>query len=418
MLIGQTSGYGVRGPRWGRRILFVLGLAATLAVAYVVFELSRALPPLAVNALAPGQVAVAGAPARLPWPKGGSGAVEVLGVGPLGASRGEKVVPLASITKLMTALVVLKRHPLAMGDTGPVVPITTGDVAAYHADLASGQSVLEVRAGERLTELQALEGLLIPSANNIADVLARWTSGSSRAFVAQMNAMAATLGLRHTHFVEPSGIEAGDAGSALDMMRLGADALADPTIAAIVGLGEVDLPVAGIVINYDYAVGHHGIIGIKTGSSSAAGGNFVFAARRRVDGRRLTVVGAVLGQRGFSQLDTALAAGQRLAAAAFTAVRPFIVLPGHLDVVRVSAPWLDRALVARTTTQVSFFGVPGGRVQLRTLLNPALMHSHTISAGEQLATIEVTFDGHHYARPVTAPESLPGPSLSYRLRRF
>ena len=152
-----------------------------------------------------------------------------------------------------------------------------------------------------------------------------------------MNAMARSLGLGHTHIVEPSGIADGDLGRAVDMMHLGADALANPTIAGIVALGEVVLPVAGTVLNYDYEVGHHGIIGIKTGSSSAAGGNFVFAARRTVDGRTLTVVGAVLGQQGVSRLQTALDTGVRLAAAALSSVRELTIARAGLRVVVVRA---------------------------------------------------------------------------------
>jgi D-alanyl-D-alanine carboxypeptidase (penicillin-binding protein 5/6) len=387
------------------------------AVAVALVQLERQLPPLRVSVELERELRVGGHRPTLPWPTGGSAAVEVVGAGSLGAARGAFVTPLASVSKLMTALVVLKRHPLARGGSGPDIPITAPDVSAYQADLAAQQSVLEVRAGEQLDELQALEGLLVPSANNIALVLAKWDAGSVNAFVAQMNAMAASLGLRHTHFVEPSGLAPGNAGTALDMMRLGADALANPTIASIVKKGEVDLPVAGIVLNYNYAVGHHNIIGIKTGSSIAAGGNFVFAARRTVDGRAVTVIGAVLDQKGVSQLDTALSMGERLAAAAFGDVRTLTVTRAGAIVVRVHAPWSSREIVGRSTESARYFGVPGAEASFRIALDPTLSHADHVRSGERLATVTVRVATHTYTIPVVASGSLPSPSLTYRLER-
>jgi D-alanyl-D-alanine carboxypeptidase (penicillin-binding protein 5/6) len=400
----------------------VLGVVvlAVLVVAAGVVQLERSVPALRASITIDGTARFGGTRPRLPWPSHGSAAVEVLGVGPLGSFRGDLVTPLASVTKLMTALVVLKQHPLAPSASGPTIVITAAEVVAYKADLASDQSVLEVRSGERLDEREALEGLLIPSANNVALILATWDAGSTAAFVARMNAMAASLGLAHTHFVEPSGLAPGNAGTALDMTRLGALALANPTIASIVGLGEVSLPVAGTVINYDYAVGHHGIVGIKTGSSNAAGGNFVFAARGRVDGRTITVVGAVLKQEGTSRLETALEVGERLAAAALRSIRVFTVLHGGMTAVRVTAPWAAAPVLGQTTRTVRAFGIPGRTETLRTAVSQALAEGHQkqVHRGERLATVTVTLAGHTYAIPVAATGNLPGPSLHYRLTRL
>jgi serine-type D-Ala-D-Ala carboxypeptidase (penicillin-binding protein 5/6) len=419
MSAGSLHGYVASGPRWGRRLALGLVVLVVLVAAAAVIQLVRSVPVLRATVTLDGTARVGGTQPRLPWPLHGAAAVEVLGVGSLGSFHGDLATPLASITKLMTALVVLKQHPLAPTASGPTIVITAADVAAYKADLASDQSVLEVRSGERLDEREALEGLLIPSANNVALILATWDAGSKTAFVARMNAMAASLGLAHTRFVEPSGLAPGNAGTAIDMTRLGADALANPTIASIVDLGEVTLPVAGTVINYDYAVGHHGIVGIKTGSSDAAGGNFVFAARRRVDGRTVTVVGAVLNQEGTSRLETALEVGERLAAVALRSVRAFTVLRGGTTAVRVRAAWSSRSVLGKTTRTVRAFGIPGRTETLRTTLGPVLVAGHhdRVPRGERLATVTVKLDGRTYAIPVTASGNLPGPSLHYRLTR-
>jgi len=302
---------------------------------------------------------------------------------------------------------------------GPLIPISAADAAAYKAALGSGQSVVAVKAGERLSERAALQGLLVGSANNFAPILARWDAGSSAAFVARMNRKAAALGLDHTHFVDPSGLAPGNTGTAEDMTRLGTDALANPTIAQIVRLAEVTLPVAGVVFNYDYAVGHHGIIGIKTGSSSAAGGNFVFAARRTLDGRSVTVVGAILKQQGTSQLESALTGGERLATAALATIRPFQILRPGTPALRLHASWTAKPLLGRTTTGLRVLAVPGSEATLHTTLAPTLAHhkAHAIQRGERLGTVTITTSNHTYTIPIVASASLPGPTLHYRLTR-
>ena len=112
-----------------------------------------------------------------------------------------------------------------------------------------------------------------------------------------MNARAVTEGLAHTHYVDPSGIDAGNVSMALDELHLAEVALQIPTLAAIVAEPQVTFSVAGTVPNYNSLVGRGGVVGVKTGSTDAAGGCWVFAAERLVAGRSRLVVGVVLGQR-------------------------------------------------------------------------------------------------------------------------
>jgi D-alanyl-D-alanine carboxypeptidase (penicillin-binding protein 5/6) len=419
MAIGPLHDLVDARPRWGRRFLGLLFVALLVAIAFVVVQLVRAEPRVTVSSLLPASVRVDGRPPRLPWPPRGSAAVEVVGDGPLASVRGDRVTPLASLAKLVTALVVLEDHPLGRDASGPAITVRASDVASYRAGLDSHQSVVRVRAGERLDEGQALEGMLVGSANNLAVLLARWDAGGTAAFVARMNALARRLGLDHTRFVDPSGLAPGDRGTAIDMTRLGVDALANPTIASIVALGEVILPVAGVAINYDYAVGHDGIVGIKTGSSSAAGGNFLFAARRTLYGRRVTVIGAVLKQEGGrSDLEAALGRGKRLAAGVLASVRPLTVLRAGTVAVRMRAPWSPSPVLGRTTAAIRVFGTPGGRATLRTVLSPTITHASRITRGARLATVTVRFGGRSYAVPVVASAGVASPSLEYRLTRL
>jgi hypothetical protein len=84
----------------------------------------------------------------------------------------------------MTAYLVLRDHPLRLGEEGPTVTLIDADVADTDRRRRQQESVLPIAAGEQLSERQALQALLLPSANNIAAVLARWAAGSADRFVA------------------------------------------------------------------------------------------------------------------------------------------------------------------------------------------------------------------------------------------
>jgi len=250
----------------------------------------------------------------LAWPPEGEATVAVEGLGSLGVSGGEAPVPIASLAKVMTAYLVLKDHPLETGEEGFGIEISPADVEETQQRIVLNQSVIEVEAGEVLSERQALVALLLPSANNIAALLAVHEAGSVEAFVTEMNEAAAELGMRNTRYTDPSGFEDTTVSTAADQIKLAHAAMADPTFARIVAMPSAWLPVAGEVANYNELVGHEGFIGIKTGSDQAAGGCLLFAKRIDVGGRILTVLGAVLGQREGDFVQVALARARSLAA--------------------------------------------------------------------------------------------------------
>ncbi len=401
-----------------RRLFIALVVVIVLAAAGAGYQYFRSLPPASASVVLPPAAVFPGLRAALPWPPSATGALDVQGMGSLGAQYPAEQRPLASVTKLVTALVVLKQHPLSVGQNGPEIVVSAADAAAYRADAAQRQSVVAVAPGERLSELQALEAMLVPSANNVARLLARWSAGSIPAFVADMNAEAAALGLRHTHLAGPAGLNPGSVGTAADMVRLGEAVLANPLLAQIVQMPQVTLPVAGTVYNYDYALGHGGIIGIKTGSTTNAGGNFVFAARRLVAGHAVTAVGAVLGVTGVQPLTSALSAGEALVNAAFDELRVATVLPKGREVVVIKAKW-GASVVAGTSRAVSAFGFPGERVHLSVTRSPALASAKLtkLTTGERLATVGVRVGTQAVDVPVLAPGPLPPAPLKWRFER-
>ena len=242
------------------------------------------------------QLRFPGAVTPLPLPAKGQGASFVSGIGVVGATANEHPVPIASVTKVMTALVVLRDHPLRATSGGPMFTMTGADHLAYLHDSMNNDSNLDVVAGERLSERQLLEALMIPSADNVADLLARWDAGSIPAFVKKMNALATGLGLHETHYADASGLSPKSRSTALDQVRLGAVAMANPTMVSIVDHRTAVFPVAGTVANFNPVVGQDGITGLKSGWTGPAQGCLVTAAPRIVGGRRVLVVSAALTQ--------------------------------------------------------------------------------------------------------------------------
>jgi serine-type D-Ala-D-Ala carboxypeptidase (penicillin-binding protein 5/6) len=241
------------------------------------------------------------------WPAQGQAAVQI-GQAQVQAGPNQHAAAIASVAKVMTAYLVLRDHPLRLGQDGPTITLTDADVADTDRRLGQDESVVPVVAGEQLTERQALQALLLPSANNIAAVLARWDAGSVEGFVARMNATARSLGMTHTRYTDPSGYEDTTVSTAADQVRIVDQAMRLPVFASIVATPSVTLPVAGTVYNTNILLGHNGFVGVKTGSTGAAGGCFAFRAIRWIDGKRTTITGVVMGQPGDDLGEAGLAA--------------------------------------------------------------------------------------------------------------
>lgn len=230
----------------------------------------------------------------LPWPTDGETALWAAGIGGLGTCGEQRPVPIASVAKIMTAYVVLKDHPLADARPGPEITV---DREAETESYSRDESSAPVRAGQRLSERSLLELMLVPSANNVARLLARWDAGTQDAFVAKMNAAAAELGMRNTVYTDPSGLDATTRSTAADQLLLAESALTDPTLLAFTAEPSTQVPGTSDVLgNTDSLLGYDGVIGGKTGSSTPAGGALMWAARRAVKGKDQLVLGVVLYQ--------------------------------------------------------------------------------------------------------------------------
>ncbi|HEY2603638.1 MAG TPA: hypothetical protein VGI67_18920 [Thermoleophilaceae bacterium] len=287
-------------------LLVIAAIAASLG--HLLAASSSSPSQSSVGVLRNAQRGARGEVARTVWPAYGQAAFVRTGQSQIHAGPNQHAAPIASVAKVMTAYLVLRNHPLWPGQDGPTIMLTDADVADTDRRRGQHESVVSVVAGEQLTERQALQALLLPSANNIAVVLARWDAGSADRFVARMNATARSLGMTHTRYTDPSGYDDATVSTAADQLRIVQRAMRLPVFASIVATTSATLPVAGTVHNTNTLLGRDGFVGVKTGSDDAAGGCFAFRAIRWIDGKRTTITGVVLGQPGHDQIDAGLAA--------------------------------------------------------------------------------------------------------------
>ena len=400
-----------RAARVGRYVLSTV--VVVLLVVFFGVQLLRPVPSPVFRSSVSMSLGLPGSPPSLPWPTTGAAAMSMEGAGSLGHAGSTRPSPVAGLAKVMTAYVVLKDHPLAPGAAGPSIPVSSVVAAAEKAEAASQQAAVPVTAGETLTELQALEGLLVAPGNDLALLLSDWDASSTAAFVRKMSSAAHRLGLRSTTFTDPSGLDPGSVSTPADLIRLGEAAMGIPVFRQIVAMPQVNLPQAGLIYNLDFDLGRDGIVGIKTGSDAAAGGCFLFAAQRTVDAASVTLVGVVLGQ-GSSSPNTAAVdeadALVRTVFAAIAAIQP--VSPGRL-VGRVDAPW-GPSIPVTASDSARMVGWPAVAVPVQ--LDMGVLPTD-ISDGARIGVLRVDPGGQDIHVVLRSAHSLAGPSVMWRLTR-
>jgi D-alanyl-D-alanine carboxypeptidase (penicillin-binding protein 5/6) len=400
---GRRGAHSPSGDRRHRRWPWiVLAVALVLIGAgtwFAVRRIDAPLPPAVPHPATETGTVVPGPDPALPWPAKGQGAVSVPAIGYSAQSGPESPVPVASLTKITTAVVILRDHPLGPDDQGPVITVSSADVAQYDLELHMDESTVAIEVGEQLTERQALEALLTQSANDVAYTLAVWDAGSIDAFVVKMNALATSLGDTDTHYVDASGYDPQTVSSASDVLRMAAVGMAIPTFADIVGMTQVTLPLAGTLHNIVSQIGVGGVIGVKSGYTSQAGACLVLAANRLIDGRTLLVLVAVTGQPTPPPTAPTTTTTTRPPGTTTTTTRP----PGTTTTTTTlpldDEPVADPFKYAGPTTQVLLAAAQGGisRVTVAT-------------RGGVAGTVTSTWGGAtHAASYVTAADAwLPG----------
>ena len=311
-------------------------------------------------------------------------------VGPVGSARIEtngdqKPVPVASTAKIITALTILQKKPLKPGESGPTITLGPRDVEIYRNYVSLDGSVVPIADGEEISQLQALQALMIPSANNIADSLAVWAFGSLEAYSVAANQFVKSHGMRDTRIgVDASGLSPTTTSTARDLVIAGKLAMQNPVLASVVATeSTTNIPLAGTVLNTNTLLGTNNIVGIKTGSTDEAGGVFVGAARTTVEGQSVTLVSAVVGA---PDRFTALGTTTPLTASATTNFKPVTVITAGTAVGRYSLPW--GGSVSATATKNETHTVWGGDAVKATVKLESIRVGD--KAGQPVGHIEAT----------------------------
>ena len=316
----------------------------------------------------------------------------------LAARDADEPRAMASITKLMTVLVALEH--LSLDERIPISP----------AAARIGESSLDLRAGRRVPVRDLVIGALVPSANDAATALAIGASGSVPRFVAAMNRKARELGLAHTRYRNPHGLdEAGHVSTATDSAVLLRAALRDATIRRYVGMRRATLSDGRVVESTDNLIGAFpGFAGGKTGHTARAGWSQVALARSGGAG----ITAAVLGSPTEAQRDRDLVALLRYGLEQY---RPSRVVDSERAYARVAVGW-GRAPLALVAPRTIVRPAPTGRPLVERVIAPAVA-ALPVRAGQRLGSVVVTDGARVVARsPLVAARDQPEPTRAQKAR--
>ncbi|MCX4990287.1 MULTISPECIES: serine hydrolase [unclassified Streptomyces] len=402
-----------------RRVKIWTPLVLLLVVIFAVAQAFRPLPAPGLTLTAGETYTFDGGTLDLPWPGQGQSAIEVEGVGSLGTDGKQTPAPVASVAKIMTAYVILQEHPLKGNEDGEKITV---DQQAEDESKLPDESTAAMSKGQQFTERQMLQMLMIPSGNNAARLLARWDS-DSKGFVAKMNAAAKDLGMTNTTYTDPSGLQKTTVSTATDQIKLAKEVMKNDVFRSIVGMAKADVPGLDNTIynNNDLLVKQVGVIGLKTGSSTPAGGNLVWAATKVVNGKTQTIYGAVMNQNAgtgkvWDSLQLALGNSQKLIdKVQKSLITATVVKKGQV------VGYVDDQLGGRTpvvaTKNMSAVGWPGLKTRLSIGEGTSAV-PHSGKAGTVVGQLTVG-DGSSQAVkiPVALQSDLAEPGLGAKLTR-
>ncbi|MEV6460254.1 D-alanyl-D-alanine carboxypeptidase [Streptomyces albidoflavus] len=400
-----------------RRVKIWTPLVILLLIVFAVVQSVRPLPEGTLALTAEETYTFQGEEPAMPWPTEGQATVTVDGIGSLGSYGEQKPIPIGSVAKVMTAYTILREHPVKKGTEGERLTIDAKAQQDY--ENAGQESTVKVTEGQKISVKEAIEAIMLPSANNIARQLARWDSdGDEAAFVEKMNKYAAELGMENTTYTDPSGLKETTVSSAEDQVKLGKAVMEFETFSSVVRLPNYESTTSGQrEKNYNFLVPMYGVVGIKTGSTTKAGGNLLFAAEKVVDGEKQLIIGAVFGQHAPPILDTATARSKDLILRTqeLLTSKPVVRkgdVVGHVD------DGLGSTTPVVATKDVPAVGWPGLTVKL-ALDDGGKALPHEAKAGTKVGVLSVgDGTGDAVEVPVALQSDLAEPSFGAKLQRI
>ena len=323
--------------RPGRFAGILLGTVAILAIGVFAPLVALApLPPASITDITP-RIPTA-SPVSLDLD--GAAALRASGAQyPLASSDAETARPMASISKIITALVVLEAKPMSAGDPGGTLTIGSLDYADYINYSNEDARTVIVFPGETWTQQETLQAMLLGSSNNHADTLARWAFGSIDEFLAASTTWLGAQGLTSTALADATGLSEQSAGTANDLSQLAELALANPVITDILGNPVTSLVNKRGVSNTTPFLEDRGVTGISTSYTDAGGVCFLF--RLDVDSSTgpVPLFGVVLGSPGYAELENTI---RSLVDTAPAGVEPVVVIAKNTAYAIVETAWGQR----------------------------------------------------------------------------
>ncbi|WP_395361107.1 serine hydrolase [Streptomyces sp. YH02] len=400
-----------------RRVRIWTPLVVLILIVFAIVQMVRPLPAPVLTLSAAPTFTFGGGELKLPFPTEGQGAVEVEGVGSMGTYGAQKPAPIASVTKTMTAYVILRDHPLKGSQKGPEIEI---DQKAADQGKAEHESTAAVQQGQTYTEKELLELLMIPSANNVARLLARWDAGSEAAFVEKMNAAAKDLGMTQSTYTDPSGLLDSTVSTPQDQLKLAKAVMQYDVFREIVNMPNVTVDgIPGRIENNNNILLKPGVSGIKTGSSTPAGGNLLWSANTIVDGQNRRILGIVMGAKDAEQL------GQKLQLAIDNSYK--LIQQAQKDVTSAAVVrkgqvlgYVDDGLGGHTpvvaTKELKAIGWPGLQVKL-ALTDGGKAVPHAGKAGDIVGQVSIGTGAGKVSSPVALKTDLAEPGFDKKLTR-
>ena len=270
---------------------------------------------------------------QLDWPSTGQASLSVKNFSFTLTNTHPTQIPTASIAKMITVLCVLEKNPMKIGQSGPIIQMTAADIERLNIENNRNGSHLDIVEGEKLTQYQALEAILLPSANNIADSLAVWSFGSIDNYTRYAQKFVERNGMIHTTIgKDASGFDIGTTSTTADLAILAKLALANPVVMKIAYEKSATFETAGTVFNHNRLLDGGVLTGLKTGLNDGNTGSFLFSARKN----NIEVVGAILDA---GSIQNALNASETLAKSSFNNFEQIKYIAKNQKIGKITTAW-------------------------------------------------------------------------------
>ena len=313
-------------------------------------------------------------------PSNGATAIGTLNEGVKSVSGGDNPRPTASMAKVITALVVLDKAPLPNNES---FTVTARDVERYNREMVRNGSRLHIIEGEEITQRQAIEAIMLISANNIADSLVRWVFDDFDTYKKAANEWLSKHGLEDTTIgKDASGFDPSTTSTPSDMIEIGRLALQNEALREIFQEQSAVFPLVGEEANTNQLLSD-GFIGIKTGNSDQALSCLLFAREHRND----IIIGVMMGQPFNTTFDSA-----RMVWESIDQNFEDVAIPAKTIVGKYNLPWGGEVEVV-TSEEVS--SQVWSDAQPEIVLDPISLDTDhrsnvgTITLGEQTAALRI-----------------------------